>query len=114
VKGVFLHNILCTDEACFICADVFSVQNSHYWARDIAHNVPECMQSASGSESGLELSRILSRGSYLLPDRRAPQQYRDFLQTALLMLLQIVALVVRQRSWFQFDEAAAHYGEDVR
>jgi hypothetical protein len=36
---LFLHNILWVNEACFTCEDMFSVHNSHRWARDNNHAI---------------------------------------------------------------------------
>jgi hypothetical protein len=49
----------------------------------------------------------------LTADRLSAQQYTDFLESVLLQLLEDVPLAVRQRLWFQLDEAPVHNGEDV-
>jgi hypothetical protein len=50
-------------------------------------------------------------GPYLLPDRLSVPRYRDFLETALLGLLEDLPLALKQRLWFPNDGAPAHYGE---
>jgi hypothetical protein len=112
---LFLHNILWTDEACFIREGVFNIHNSDFWARDNPHAIHERGYQVRFSVSvwaGTVGDIVV--GPYLLPDRLTAQRYRDFLETVLLGLLEDVPLAVRQRLWFQHDGAPAHYGEDVR
>jgi hypothetical protein len=47
-------------------------------------------------------------GRCLLADRLTAQRYLDFLATLLPWLLEDVPLSVKQRLWFQHEEAPAH------
>jgi hypothetical protein len=94
---------------------VFSVQNSHLWARDNPHGVRERGYQVRFSVS--VWARIVGDivvGPCLLPDRLTAQRYRDFLETVLAGLLEDVPLAVSQRLWFQHNGAQTHYGDDVR
>jgi hypothetical protein len=65
--------------------------------------VPVNMGRKSPSESafGVESSRDIAVGPYLLPERLTAQRYRDILETVLPGLLEDVPLSVRQGLWFQ-------------
>jgi hypothetical protein len=93
-----LHNILWTVEACFTCEGVFNVYNSHLWARDNPYVIRERGYQVCFSVSvwaGIVGDIVV--GPYLLPDRLTAQRYRDFLETVLPGLLEVVSLAVRQR-----------------
>jgi hypothetical protein len=75
---------------------VFSVHNSHHWARDKPHALRErgyevrfIVSFSAGIERGFDL------GPYLLPERLTVQRYREFLEIVLLGFLEGLPLVVR-------------------
>jgi hypothetical protein len=50
-------------------------------------------------------------GPWLLPDSLTAQRQRDFLETVLPGLVEVVPLTVRHRLWFQHDGAPVHLGK---
>jgi hypothetical protein len=87
---------------------LFSVHNSHLWARDNPHAIRERGYRVRFSVSlwaGIVGDIVV--GSYLLPDRLTDQRYRDCLETVLPGLTEGVPLALRQRLWFHDDGAPA-------
>jgi hypothetical protein len=94
---LFLQNILCTHEACFIHEGVFialrALDNSHV-IRERGYEVRFSVSVWAGIFGDIVL------GSYVLSERPTTQRYRDFLETLLPGLLEDVPLAVRRRLWF--------------
>jgi hypothetical protein len=67
---LFLHNILWTDEACFMREGVFNVHNSHLWAWNNPHAICECGFSVN---IWIGIVGDIVVGPYLLPDRLTAQ-----------------------------------------
>jgi hypothetical protein len=94
---------------------MFNAYDSHLWARNNRRAIHECgcQVHFSVSDWAVIVGDVII-GPYLLPDRLSAQRCRDFLDTVLPGLLEVVPLAVRKSLWFQHDRAPVHYEKDVR
>jgi len=115
VDEFFVHNILCTYEACFMREGAFSFHNSHPRAR---HNHHITRDSVTKSDLA-SIIRLVSFGNnalgpYILHDRLTAQQYSNFLESVLPRFLEDAPLPARQILRFQHDRAPANDALDGR
>jgi hypothetical protein len=87
----------------------------HLWARNNPHYIRGLgyqVHFSVGVWTGIVGDIIVD--PYLLHDRFTAQQYRDFLKSILLGLLEDVPPAVKQKVWFQHKETPSHYVEGIR
>lgn len=114
-NGLFIHNILFTDEACFTRTGLFNPHNFHAWQQENPHLVRKFQYQHRFSVNvwaGIIDDFLV--GPYLMPNRLTGQNYEIFLREVLPLQLEDVPLIIRNRMWFQHDGAPAHNSVAVR
>jgi hypothetical protein len=81
---------------CFAHKGALKVRKSHFHTRSNSHAIRQrWYQVRFSSGVWAEIVRGIDIGPYLIPDRRAGQQYSDFSETILLLLLEVVPQAVK-------------------
>ncbi|KOC59847.1 hypothetical protein WH47_10761, partial [Habropoda laboriosa] len=107
----FCRFVLWTDEALFTREGCFNAHNSHMWNDE---NPLVIRTHAAQDRWSINLWAGICDdfvvGPYILPERLNGTTYQNFLENALLDLLE----EIRRNMYFQHDGAPTHYAANVR
>jgi hypothetical protein len=111
----FISSVLFTDEASFNRDGIINYHNNHEWAYENPHTIHQArhqVQFKINVWMGIVGDCLL--GPFVLPERLNGDDYRDFLENDLPLLLEEVPLNVRNSIWFMHDGAPPHFRLHVR
>ncbi|XP_050307004.1 uncharacterized protein LOC126743817 [Anthonomus grandis grandis] len=111
----FLSTVLRTDEATFNSNGHLNLHNMHFWARNNPRWLGQVQHQGRYSVNvwcGIIGGRVV--GPYILDGALNGLTYLHFLENVLPILMEDIALNVRQNMFFQHDGCPAHYALAVR
>lgn len=109
-NGLFATNILYTDEANFSRTAIQNFHNNHFWAEENPHEILESRHQQQFSVNvwaGICGDYLI--GPYFFDGRLNGQNYRQFLENELPVLMEDIPVLLRNRLWFMHDGAPAHF-----
>lgn len=111
----FFSKILFTDESHFSRNGMFNIHNEHRWAVDNPHalqRVHHQRQFSLNLWAGILGDHLL--GPVRIPNRFNGENYLEFLNNELQILLEALPLNVVNGMWYMQDGAPPHYARTVR
>lgn len=111
----FTMNILVTDEAIFTRNGIHNFRNTHYWALENPHATRRTnFQQRFSVNVWAGIVNGVLIGPFILENRLTGALYLQFLRDTLPVLLEEVAVNIRQHMWFLHDGAPVHFQQQVR
>lgn len=111
----FCKSVLWTDEATFNRTGITNHRNLHTWSVENPRLTrPSSFQIQFSINLWAGIIDDLLIGPYVLPPRLTGDNFLEFLQENLAVLLEDVPLATRRVMWLQLDGAPAHYTSVVR
>lgn len=111
----FVDKILWSDESSFKQDGYLNMHNIHNWQEENPHLIREGRsqyQFKINLWCGILNGQII--GPFELPDTINSENYLEFLENRICVLLDDIPLALLQTMWFQQDGCPAHYGRNVR
>lgn len=111
----FAMKILFTDEACFSRSGVTNLHNEHVYADENPHAIKVAHHQHEfkiNVWAGIIDHYLI--GPVVIPDRLNGDNYLNFLQNTLPILLENLPLLLRREMWYMHDGAPPHFTIAVR
>jgi hypothetical protein len=110
----FIQNILWTDESYFSQDGIFNQHNNHIWATENPFAVhPRAHQHRFGINMWAGVIDNNLVGPFMLPARVNAENFLQFLQNDLQVLLEDLPLTILRQMWLEMDGAPPHFGRIV-